>query len=82
MLKVIQDWQDRCNELRLRSNEAYAEWQRTQNTLHRALDDEPRLCVTCQNWEDGKCVLFREAPPVEFRETPGACQKWEVLVPF
>lgn len=82
MLKVIQDWQDRCSELRMRMDEAYIEWKRTEAVLNRALDDEPRVCVTCHLWSDGKCNAFGEAPPVEFQETPNACDRWEVLIPF
>jgi hypothetical protein len=81
-LKVIQDWEDRCSELRMRMDEAYIEWQRTQAVLNRALDDEPRVCVTCGNWDNGICSAFRAAPPIEFQETPNACNKWELLVPF
>jgi hypothetical protein len=82
MLKVIQDWQDRCNELRMRTDEAYIEWQRAQSVLNRALDDEPRVCSTCQNFENGLCLAFKEAPPAEFQETPNACGSWEPQVPF
>jgi hypothetical protein len=81
-LKVIQDWQERVSELRMRMDEAFTEWQRAQNVLNRALDDEPRVCVTCQLWNEGKCDAFGEAPPVEFQETPGACERWELAVPF
>lgn len=82
MLKVIQDWEDRCSELRNRAEEAHIEYQRAQMVLKRALDDEPRVCCTCQNFEDEACKRFKATPPQEFQETPGACGEWEVDVPF
>jgi hypothetical protein len=81
-LKVIQDWQDRCTELRLRMDEAFVEYQRAASVLNRALDDEPRVCMTCQRFESGICGAFKEAPPQEFQERPSACEAWEALIPF
>lgn len=83
MIKVLQDWSDRCAELMLRVNDARVEYERCIAVHTRALHDEPRVCYNCAlRREDGKCGLFGEHPPHNFQETPNACDKWEVVVPF
>lgn len=82
MIKVLQDWTDRCEEKRLRMNEALTEYKRAEDIFTRELNDEPRICATCTLWANGECARFRSVPPAEFQQKPGACSEWEVIVPF
>jgi len=43
----------------------------------------PKCCATCDKYRsDGICEEFDEAPPIEFAQTPGACESWVREVPF
>jgi hypothetical protein len=43
----------------------------------------PRCCHTCEHYlETGVCAKFFMTPPEEFAATVGACEQWDMEVPF
>ena len=46
-----------------------------QETIEKTLEELPRPCQTCDNFEYGKCVLADAAPPEEVQEV--GCEKWK-----
>jgi hypothetical protein len=44
---------------------------------------EPPCCHTCEHYDTtGHCHNFDMRPPDEFTQTIGACDKWQVNIPF
>lgn len=45
--------------------------------------EPPKVCYNCDHYDiDGKCEKFKAEPPLEFSQTPGACDQWFELIPF
>ena len=44
----------------------------------------PRVCHSCDHYRynDGQCLKFNQAPPVEFVQTKDACGDWLHRIPF
>ncbi len=43
----------------------------------------PHVCWNCETYDkNGVCGKFEETPPADFLETSGACDQWEMDIPF
>jgi hypothetical protein len=56
-------------------------------TKPKVLDDwekagPPRVCFNCDFNVNHKCTQFDAVPPDDFQQTPGACDRWELTIPF
>ena len=43
----------------------------------------PKLCYNCEFLdENGVCRVYGQEPPIDFYNTPNACEKWDQQIPF
>lgn len=44
---------------------------------------QPKVCHNCDFYtQEGLCEKFDQEPPLEFSQTPSACDQWLEAIPF